>query len=323
MSSLDTENAAALHQKRRTMYEATDQYRHSFVDPATGLIRSELLETRTCPVCGSTKHEELFIKNGGRYTHCADCSMVFLNPVLKDDALADYYRRNTAAQAIAHESESDFYRRIYTSGLDLLQPYAVPDKVLDIGCSSGFFLDIARERGWMTAGIELNEQEVRIALNKAHEVWNCELSLVPPERRFALIALWDVFEHIKDGVGYLGQLKHRLGPGGLVFMQIPSADSLTARIMRQQCNMFDGLEHVNLYGESTIRRTAERAGFEVLAVESVIDELKPLRNYLAYEHPYEGSFRPVPQLDFLTPELIRSRKLGYKLQVLLRPVGGA
>lgn len=322
MSSLDTENAAALHQQRRQMYEQTDHYRNSYVDASTGLIRSEIAETRHCPVCGSVNSETLFVKNGGQYTRCSDCSMVFLNPVLQDDALAEYYRRNNVAQAAAHESESAFYRRIYTAGLDLLHPHAVRENLLDIGCSSGFFLDIARERGWVTAGVELNEQEVAIALGKGHEIWNGELAQLPPERRFTLITLWDVFEHIKNGVGYLTQLKGRLSPGGLVFLQIPSADSLAARIMRQQCNMFDGIEHVNLYGESTIRRTAERAGFDVLVVESVIDELKPLFNFLSYEHPYEGSFQFQPQFDFLTPELVRDRKLGYKLQVLLRPTDG-
>ncbi|GAA4428351.1 class I SAM-dependent methyltransferase [Acidovorax lacteus] len=317
MTRLDTENAASLHQQRQQMYEAIDRYRNSFVDPLTGLLRADRLEQRACPVCGGTAQQRLFIKNGGQYMRCGDCAMVFLNPVFTDAALADYYRHNNAAQAIAHESEAAFYRRIYGVGLDLVQRYVGTGDVLDIGCSGGLFLDVARERGWKTFGIELNEQEVVIAQGKDHQVWNCEIADLPVDRRFALISLWDVFEHIKDGVGYLRMLAGLLAPGGLVFMQIPSADSLAARIMREQCNVFDGLEHVNLYGEVTIGRTAERAGYEIVAVESVIDELKPLMNFLGYEHPYQGSFQPQPRLDFLTPEVLHHRKLGYKLQVLM------
>lgn len=317
MTRLDTENAAALHQQRQQMYEATDRYRNSFVDPATGQLCADRLEQRACPVCGGGSHYKLLTKNGGQYVRCGDCSMVFLNPVFTDAALVDYYRHNTAAQAMAHESEAGFYRRIYGAGMDLVQRHLYAGDVLDIGCSGGLFLDVARERGWNTFGIELNEQEVVIAQRKGHKVWGCEIGALPLDRRFTLVTLWDVFEHIKDGVGYLRTLAGRLAAGSMVFMQIPSADSLAARIMREQCNVFDGLEHVNLYGESTIGRTAELAGYEVVAVESVIDELKPLLNFLGYEHPYQGSFQPLPKLDFLTPELVHGHNLGYKLQVLM------
>lgn len=319
IDSLDTENAAALHQQRQRMYDDTDRYRSSFVDPASGLLRAHLLEERTCPVCGHSAQDKLFVKNGGQYVRCANCSMIFLNPVFKDAALTDYYRNNTAAQALAHGSEEAFYRRIYGAGMDVVQRHVQRGDALDVGCSGGLFLDVAHERGWRTFGIELNEKEVVIAQAKGHQVWNCEIGALPLERRFALVSLWDVFEHIKDGIGYLRTLAGRLTPDGAVFMQIPSADSLAARTMREHCNMFDGLEHVNLYGVVTITQAAQRAGYEVVAIESVIDELKPLINFLAYEHPYQGSFGPQPRLDFLTPELLHQRKLGYKLQVLLRP----
>ncbi|MBL8371783.1 MAG: class I SAM-dependent methyltransferase [Burkholderiaceae bacterium] len=318
MNRIDTENAAALHQQRQHMYDETDRYRKSFIDPATGQLRENLLELRVCPVCGSSSQHGLFSKNGGHYVRCDDCSMVYLNPVFTDSALTDYYRHNTGVQAMAHESEADFYRRIYSAGMDMVQRHVHGGNVLDIGCSSGLFLDVARERGWGTYGVELNEQEVGIAQRKGHQVWNGTIDEIPETAKFSLISLWDVFEHIKDGVAYLQNLSKRLDRGGMIFLQIPSADALAARIMRDQCNMFDGLEHVNLYGESTIQRASARAGFDLVAVDSVIDELKPLLNFLDYEHPYQGSFRSQLNLDFLTPQLIHERKLGYKLQVLLR-----
>jgi SAM-dependent methyltransferase len=322
MNSLDTSDAKHLHESRQKMYAATDAYRQSFVDPKTGQVHAQLTEQRACPVCGSTDHFELFGKNGGRYVRCQSCDMVFLNPVLKDTELARYYQNNTAAQAMAHAGEADFYRRIYSMGLDLLAQHAASGAMLDIGCSSGLFLDIAGERGYKTFGVELNKAELEIARNKGHTVWDCELHQVPSSERFDAICLWDVFEHIKDGVGYLKQLAQRNRTlSSLVFMQIPSAASLAARVMREKCNVFDGIEHVNLYSPSTITQTAHRAGFEVLAMESVIDELKPTFNYLRYDDPYQGSFAPPLDLAFLDANTIHANKLGYKLQVVLRQRG--
>jgi 2-polyprenyl-3-methyl-5-hydroxy-6-metoxy-1,4-benzoquinol methylase len=319
MNSLDTLDAKRLHASRQRMYADTNAYRQSFIDPTTGHVRADLTEERPCPVCDGTDHFELFGKNGGRYVRCQACDMVFLNPVLKDAELAGYYQGNTASQAMAHVSEADFYRRIYGAGLDLMASHCTSGALLDIGCSSGLLLDMAMGRGFDTYGVELNKAELEIAKAKGHRVWGTELHAVPGSERFDAICLWDVFEHIKDGIGYLQQLAKRTRtPDSVVFMQIPSAASLAARVMREKCNVFDGIEHVNLYAPATITRTAERAGFEILAMESVIDELKPTMNYLRYDDPYKGTFSTPAELAFLNADLIHENKLGYKLQVVLR-----
>jgi hypothetical protein len=81
--------------------------------------------------------------------------------------------------------------------------------------------------------------------------------------------------------------------------------------------MFDGLEHVNLYSLSTITKVATAAGYKVQSVSSVIDELKPVLNFLGYEDPYKGSFSAQDDFAFLTPDLVHSKLLGYKLQLML------
>ena len=317
MKNIETLDAKTLHQNRKVMYYEADSYRQSFIDPTTGLIDSKYAESRVCPVCGSGDHRIIFQKNGGIYVACDECSMIFLNPVFKDEDLVRYYQNNNSSQALAHDSESEFYRRIYSAGLKLIAAVKAEGSILDIGCSSGFFLDVAKENKYVTHGVELNKLEVEIARSKGHPVWDKPLDQIKSENTFDIITLWDVFEHIKDGTSYLKDLRSRLRKDGLVFLQIPSADALAARVMRERCNMFDGLEHVNLYSLRTITKTATDAGFKVQAVSSVIDELKPVLNFLAYEDPYNGSFNPRDDFDFLTSDLIQQKLLGYKLQVVL------
>jgi 2-polyprenyl-3-methyl-5-hydroxy-6-metoxy-1,4-benzoquinol methylase len=307
-----------LHEHRRKMYNEVGAYRNSFIDPATGLMDEKYLERRSCPCCGSSKNRDILVKNGGQYVVCEDCSMVFLNPVFRDECLEEYYRHNNTVQAAAHEEESTFYRDIYNSGLEQIRSATRCTKILDVGCSSGFFLDIAKASGMETYGIELNRLEHRIAEGKGHRVWDKVLSQVDFQTRFDAITLWDVFEHIKDGIGYLRQLAPHLNPDGVVFMQIPSAQSLAARILQEKCNMFEGLEHVSLYNTKTIRMVADAAGYGVAGMKSVIHELDPIFNHINYEHPYFGSFQRPEGLEFLTPELVLEKFLGYKLQVILK-----
>ena len=280
-------------------------------------MSDEFIEIRPCPVCSSVDHQEIFIKNGGRYVSCKECTMVFLNPVFKDEKLVEYYINNNTHQALAHDEDSEFYRNIYNSGLDLIGKHKDHPSILDIGCSGGFFLDLARARGFLTYGIELNKQELEIARQKKHQVWSVPFAEIDRTLQFDVISMWDVFEHIKSGVEYLTSLRESLSSDGIVFIQIPSSDSLAARILQEKCNMFDGLEHVNLYNLKTINSVAKRAGFRVKFFRSVISELGPISNYLAYNHPYFGSFSFENQVGLLNEENIIGNNLGYKFQVAL------
>lgn len=245
--------------------------------------------------------------------------MVYLNPVFKDKELYLYYKNNNEVQAEAHANESEFYRGIYKKGLGDILNVTSLRSVLDIGCSSGFFLDIAKENGSETYGIELNKNEREIAQSKGHRTWGFTVDKFEENLKFDAITLWDVFEHIKGGIDYLKILNNFLSDTGLVFLQIPNVNALAARVLQSKCNMFDGLEHVNLYNDKTIISVANSAGFEVVSISSIIDELGPTRNYLNYEDPYFGSFAPDEQLEFLAPDVIHKNLLGYKLQIIMKP----
>ena len=145
--------------------------------------------------------------------------MVFLNPVFKDQELIRYYEHNNTAQASAHQSETEFYTRIYSSGLNSIQQFSRSGSLLDIGCSSGLFLDLAKDIGYKTYGIELNKLELDIASSKGHTVLGLPVQDAQFDTSFDVITLWDVFEHIKNGIDHLKYLSSILSDNGLVFLQ--------------------------------------------------------------------------------------------------------
>jgi 2-polyprenyl-3-methyl-5-hydroxy-6-metoxy-1,4-benzoquinol methylase len=312
--------AKKLHEGRQFMYEQIQQYHRQFIDPTTGYCKAEYLEERNCPVCDSSSYRQLFVKGGGRHVACQQCGMVYLNPVFTDKALADYYAANHAAQAEVTSKESDFYRRIYSKGLSIIGKYIPAGKILDIGCSSGFFLDIAKLNGWRTMGIELNTAEAALAQAK-HEVYTVPIDSLGADKKCDAITMWDVFEHIKDGNKILRTIaSQHLCPGGLIFLQVPNAKALAARVMQEKCNMFDGIEHVNLYDPQTIRLLADKNGMDVLHLETVISEIPIVANYLEYQDPYFGEAPHNGKVFGLIDETaVHANLLGYKMQVALRP----
>lgn len=309
-----------LHEKRAVLWNESISAHQKYIDEATGLFAEEYVEDRKCPACGAEKRSHLFNKEGGTYVKCDACNMVFLNPVFNDEALTDFYKNNHAIQAEVVESDMSFYTNLYNQGLDSIETIISKDeqsKILDIGCSSGVFLDTARQRGWQTLGVELNRQEAVFAKEKGHQVFTELLADIDFAEQFDAVTMWDVFEHIKDGALYLNMIKKHLAPGGVIFIQVPSSDALAARMLQEKCNMFDGMEHVNLYCLKAMEVLVKRCGLKIKKINTVISEIGVINNHLAYEDPYTGSIDNKENIMGLLDEnVIHENLLGYKFQAV-------
>jgi 2-polyprenyl-3-methyl-5-hydroxy-6-metoxy-1,4-benzoquinol methylase len=313
-------SAKKVHEGRQFMYDQAKAYHDIFRDKNSGLCKEEFLEKRVCPTCNEPKHTSIFIKDGGTYVKCNACGMCFLNPVFTDEALVKFYSGNNTVQSEVVANESSFYRRIYGKGLASISRFVSGGEIFDIGCSSGFFLDIAKESMWSTVGVELNKAEAAIA-QKKHKVYNAPIESLKFDKHFDAITLWDVFEHIKDGSKVLRILKSHLSGHGVIFLQTPNVDALAARVLQEKCKMFDGIEHVNIYSSKTIELIAKRNEFTVLHMETVISEIPVVANYLEYQDPYLGTaVHGGKILSLIDEESLHRNLLGYKLQVVLKPI---
>jgi len=320
MLKSESRNAQKLHRAREFNYKKIKETYAKYIDPRTGKYANKYTERRCCPVCDSKRETKLFESSGGTYVRCDDCGMVFLNPVFTETALGEFYKQLNAGQAAIVSNETDFYREIYGSGLDAIERHVRPGRLLDLGCSSGFFLDLARVRGWETYGVELGLAEAELCKKKNHVLFTQDVEKVDWKVKFDAITLWDVFEHLPHGKHRLDFLKKMLNPQGLIFIQSPNAGGLAPRIMHETCKMFDGLEHVNMYDPKTIRLIAEKCGMAVIELKTVISEIAVTNNHLSYVDPYfgTGDFNGSLLLGLLDARFIHDNLLGYKIQVVLK-----
>lgn len=315
--------ACEIH-KTRELYWERDMISHSrFINETTGYFEGQYVEERACPVCDSDSSRLLFLKAGGVHVQCKSCEMVYLNPVFTDEALTKFYQENHTGQSEMVDDDVEFYSAIYSQGLDIVKKInSTIRNVLDYGCSGGFFLDIAKNAGIENCfGMELNKIEADISKSKGHSVHNGLLETNPFTEKFDLITLWDVFEHIKDGKSYLKKFYEILSDDGLLFIQVPNAMSLAARIMQEHSNVYDGLEHVNLYSPETLKLIADKAGFKVVEIQTVIPEMNVLNNYLNYENGYTGGREATNNLlGFISEDDLHKHHLGYKVQAVLQKI---
>jgi 2-polyprenyl-3-methyl-5-hydroxy-6-metoxy-1,4-benzoquinol methylase len=313
--------AKKLHEGRKFMYDAIEKHHIKYYRKNKKKYKNKFLEKRNCPLCNSNEYFNLFNKRGGLYVKCIGCNMIFLNPVFKDKELIKYYINLHNSQSIVTKNESSFYKLIYSKGLDSINKFRNKGKnLIDVGCSSGFFLDIASKYGWRTYGIEFNQEEKKL-VDKKHVIFSQDIDTLSSNLKFDLVTMWDVIEHIKDGNEFLKKIKKKLNKGGLIFMQTPNVYSLAARVLHEKCNLFDGIEHVNLYNFQTMKILAEKNGFKVLNNESVISEIPIVSNYLNYTNPYFGETDYGDTiLGLINEKKLHQNNLGYKMQVILKVI---
>lgn len=108
-------------------------------------------------------------------------------------------------------------------------------QVLDVGSSSGWFLQAAARRGCRCFGIEPDPffcEGARASLPVGAEVVEGHFPEDVPAAwgAFDVITFHDVFEHLDDPHGVLTACAARLAPGGLVVLSLPSAGGFVYRL---------------------------------------------------------------------------------------------
>jgi SAM-dependent methyltransferase len=112
-------------------------------------------------------------------------------------------------------------------------------QVLDVGSAYGWFLDEASKVGAEATGVEPDE---RVAARSVGKVRVGRFpDVLTPADRFDVIAFNDVLEHIPDVRSALSACRTHLRPGGLLSLNIPTADGLAFR-------MATALARVNING---------------------------------------------------------------------------
>jgi SAM-dependent methyltransferase len=220
-----------------------------------------------------------------RIVRCRRCGLVRSDPVLSADALAELYKDST----FDYGEELEGLRRTYGAALDRAAGHLDSRRgLLDVGCGSGFVLEVALERGWSDVhGVEPSGDAIAKAAPAIRPLIVQDMmraGLFEPGSLSA-VTLFQVLDHMPDPVGVLRDCRAILRPGGVILALNHNVTALSARILGERSPIID-VEHMYLYSPETMRRLFTEAGFEVLSVG-------PVRN--TYSISYLTQLVPLPR----------------------------
>jgi 2-polyprenyl-3-methyl-5-hydroxy-6-metoxy-1,4-benzoquinol methylase len=227
------------------------------------------IEVKHCPLCGAAESQLLdqreFRGEEIRNRVCSGCGLVFQSPRMTAAELDQFYAQ---AYRQVYQGESGPTKKdLFVQGgradslLAFLGEHNVkPSRHLDIGCSSGILLQRFRDHfGCEAIGVEPGDAYRAYAREKGLNVHPDLGSLqAAEEKRFDLISMAHVLEHIPDPVGYLADLReHHLTPSGLILLEVPN---LYAH------DSFE-IAHMTSFSAHTLRQVIQHAGFELVALK--------------------------------------------------------
>lgn len=184
--------------------------------------------------------------------------------------------------------------------------------MLEVGCGLGNFLIEASRAGFDVQGIDVSADAVATANAALGEdrarAGMLEDADFKPEQ-FDIVVLADVIEHVRNPKMFMQHVRTLLKPGGVIFVAVPSLDSLSARLMGRYWVEFKR-EHLFYFNRQTIQQLLEDCGFQDIA-------LSPGRKVLSLGYII-GHFKkfPVPvmtpmlrALEHILPHTLLSRQM--------------
>ena len=214
---------------------------------------------------------------------CKNCGLVFSKEVLDDEALTYLYSQSK----VTFSEHTELISKDYLSYLQSCLSKNKKGKALEIGCSTGFFLETLLRAGFQEVhGCEPSAEAIEKAASEVKR--NIHPGLFKeglyPESHFDLVCSFQTLDHISDPVAVVKNCYKILRDESIACFITHNVKGLHARLFGERSPVFD-VEHIYLFDPDTLSRLLRESGFEDVKVF-------PVKN--TYPLSYWVKMAPVP-----------------------------
>lgn len=280
-----------------------------------------------CPVCGpaaaSSAAPPRALPAGLAVVTCPQCGIEWQWPRPPEAELAVLYGETYYEPwGLADDEQRVRAMKVATFErlLRRVESYRAPGRLLDVGCATGFLLEVAERRGWESHGIEVSSYSSGVARERFGEarVRTGELAhaeLAPGA--FRAVTMTDLIEHVVDPMATLRAAHAALERDGLLCLTTPRVGGASHRAMGRRWTHYKR-EHLQYFSPDAVRRLLGAADFRVLECRSWPKTLTfdyACGQFTRYRHWLVSPL--VEALRHLLPAGVRSRHFALPLGDML------
>ncbi len=205
-------------------------------------------------------------------SRCGTCGVHFPNPFPSSDEIRDYY----GMQLVHNEWEEVHYveeTKERAAGWSrvvsrLTRLNGGPGELLEVGPAAGHLMKAAANQGWSVTGVEASPKFTRILRERGLPYHEGTLATFDRDRRFDVIVMLDVLEHLHDPIADLARCAELLQPDGLIVVATCDIGSFAARYYGLRWRQI-AISHTFYWTKVSLDNALRRAGLEARHFSSV------------------------------------------------------
>lgn len=241
------------------------------------------MNENTCPICSNLNSRLIFAVGAGKLVECQRCHVIYYLPRPTNQELEDFYNSEAYRNQFQESSMAgiSFAKGRYQQFEKVLQKFSpsVFEKstknLLDIGCGTGDFLQVAMHHGWQVSGTEISpEAAQRISEKIPHNIFVGNLlSIDLPSQNYDVITLYHVIEHLISPNEFLSRIRQLLKPNGVFFVETPNIGGIGFKISKKEWSHLIPPEHITYFNPNSLKFTLNQAGFQDVKTLTISPQL--------------------------------------------------
>ena len=247
-----------------------------------------------CQICNSSISYPLIVKsknyNGKHFesvwVECSNCGTARMDPYPSEEDLLSYYSTDYLEMDFGGTTDENSNHRIhyskeYEATVFENYGYSLSDAgisssdlngklILDYGCANGIFYK------YLVSECEFNKNNFygvdveSDMLQKCREIspnFYANTQIHEIEKKFDLITMWNVIEHIYNPKLVLESMIDLLADNGEIFIETPMYGSL-AKKLGVNWSHYIIIEHINLFSRDSIKKVFDEFGMKCISESS-------------------------------------------------------
>lgn len=238
---------------------------------------------KICPICDKEKFKKYMgcidntVSNKKfEIVGCEFCNFKFTNPRPSEKEIGIYYK---SEKYISHSNTNkgliaklyQIIRKKTLGGkIELMNKLKwSKGSILDVGCGTGMFLEVCKNNGWVTDGIEPDQDARSLAEGRLKKRIEPNILESFKKKTFDIITMWHVLEHIHKLNETIQWMNNRLNSDGYLIVAVPNYESKDAQIYQENWAAYDLPRHLYHFSQGSITELMKKNNFELV-------EKKPL-----------------------------------------------